>query len=85
MQVVDRISALERRAATLNLTLWRVCRLADVDYGNVSRWKRGLVSPTVRTLDVSLGAVEAKMDELEQEMIAALSERSSACPPRLPA
>jgi len=82
MQVADRISALERRAATLNLTLWRVCQLAGADYGNISRWKRGLASPTLRTFDGTLGPVEAKMDELESEMIAALSERPAGPPSR---
>lgn len=85
MQVSDHISALERRAATLNLTLWRVCKLAGVDYSNISRWQSGKSSPTVKKLESSVSAIDAKLTELEGEMLGALTARRGNDRSRLPA
>lgn len=72
MQYRDRIEAIEARAARLNLTLWRLCRDAGVDYSTLHRWKSDETSPNVATLERVLGQLERMLDELEDKMRKAL-------------
>lgn len=81
MQVADRIIALERRAGAINLSLWRVCKLAQADYSNISRWKRGLCSPTERVAEDTLATVESKVKELEEAVLAKLVQRPASADP----
>jgi hypothetical protein len=73
MQITDRISATEARASRLNLSLWRVCKMAGVDFSNISRWRAGQVSPTIARFEDVMGKLEAKLGDLEAAMAAGLS------------
>lgn len=75
MQVEDRISAIEKRAAALNLSLWRVSKLAGIDYCNISRWRKSETSPTLRLFEQSMSRLETTLSELERTMLATLSAR----------
>jgi hypothetical protein len=68
MHIADRIFAIERRAETLNLSLWRLSKIANVDYSNISRWRRGECSPTIGRFETVMGALEAQVTELERKM-----------------
>jgi hypothetical protein len=72
MQVTDRISVTEARASRLNLSLWRVCKMAGVDFSNISRWRTGQVSPTIARFEDVMGKLEAKLGDLEKAMVAGL-------------
>lgn len=82
MQTLDRISAAEDRASRLNLSLWRVSKLAGVDYSNIHRWKRGECSPRMDLFEQVLGAIEGKLSDLEQAMAARLATPASPVPAR---
>lgn len=77
MQIHDRISAIDRRAAGMNLKLARVCRLAGVDYSLVWKWRRGRVRPLVETFERVTGDLERQLDVLEQETRDRLNRQAS--------
>jgi len=68
MQYLDRIDAIDARAQAVNLSLWRVCRRAKVDYSRISRWRTGDSSPNVRTLEKYIGLLNAELDKIEQRL-----------------
>lgn len=72
MQHLERIEAIERRADTLNLSLWEVCRRAHLDYSRIARWRKKQNTPLVTTLDTYLSRLEAEMTAIERETLAAL-------------
>lgn len=84
MQATNRIDAIERRAAGLNLSLWRVAKLAGVEYSNLSRWRRGEASPTMHLYDDVMTSLEGKLTELEACMLERLLA-AKAPPPHRPA
>ena len=69
MQVADRISDIEKRAARINLKLFPLCKAAGVSWGNLRRWRDGEVSPTVNLFEKTLAALELKLSEREQEIL----------------
>jgi len=78
MQAHDRISAIEGRAEVLNLSLWRVCKLAGVDFSNISRWRRGECSPSIDRFQSVMSTLEEKLAELEEQMANNLRGRVKA-------
>jgi len=74
MQVIDRINAIEARGAKLHLSLWKLCRLAGVDYSSVARWRNG-GDPLHSSFETAAGKLDAKLDEVELELFAQLSEK----------
>lgn len=75
MQTHDRINALTERAALLNLSLWRVCKLAGVDYSTVTRWRNSECNPTIVRFAEITTKVERQIQELEYDMAAKLIDR----------
>jgi hypothetical protein len=75
MQIHDRINALNDRAAVLNLSLWRVCKLAGVDYGTVSRWRNNECNPTINRFSEFTTKVESQIESLEYDMAMRLIDR----------
>lgn len=80
MQAANRIDAIERRASELNLSLWRVAKLAGVDYSNLSRWRRGENSPTLQLYDEVMTSLETKLSELEACMLDRLLRQAPVRP-----
>ncbi len=78
MQFLDRINAIEQRAARVNLSLWQLCRDAGVDYSIIHRWKNSEMSPNVATLDRHLGRLEEKLAEIETKILRELTEAAQA-------
>jgi transcriptional regulator with XRE-family HTH domain len=74
MQVNDRIDAIAERAARMNLSLARLCRLAGTDYSQVWRWRQGRCRPFVHTAERATRLLETKLVELEH----GLSERKAS-------
>lgn len=64
MQFLDRIDEIEKRAKAVNLSLWRLCRSAKVDYSRLRAWRQG-GNATVRTLTRYVEALEAELVAVE--------------------
>lgn len=77
MQLADRIEAIEARLRDINLTLWRLCKDAGVDYGTLHRWRTGKSTPLVTTLEQHLGALEGALRLHEATILTKLSKRKS--------
>lgn len=68
MQYLERISEIQRRASTINLGLGVIARRAKVPVSTLWRWQTGKVSPTQRTLDKYLSALEAQLESEERKI-----------------
>jgi hypothetical protein len=75
MQVHDRIGALNDRAASLNLSLWRVCKSAGIDYSTVSRWRNSDCNPTILRFAEITQKIEQQLEKLEYDMAMKLIDR----------
>lgn len=86
MQSLDRMNAIEARARAINLSVWRVCQGAEVDYSNWSRWRKQACSPTERVFDAAMSKLERQLDHLERQLYERLSVQlsSRSSEPRLP-
>ncbi|WP_414462931.1 hypothetical protein [Hyphomicrobium sp. DY-1] len=76
MQIADRISELQKRAARINLLWTPTCKEAGVSWANVRAWQDGTRSPTVRNLDKTLAALERVIAEHEQKILKDLTSQS---------
>lgn len=74
MQAITRIDAIETRAATLNVSLWELCRRTGWAYSTLRRWRKGEASPTERTVSQRLGALERELDGIETKLREAVSD-----------
>lgn len=75
MQVHDRIGALNARAASLNLSLWRVCKSAGIDYSTVARWRNSDCNPTILRFAEITQKIEQQIEKLEFDMAMTLIGR----------
>jgi transcriptional regulator with XRE-family HTH domain len=75
MEYLARISEIETRALAVNMTLHEVCTKAGVKFHGVSRWKNGDVSPTARTVERDLSALERFLDDQERLLFARLEPK----------
>lgn len=75
MQVADRIETIVNRAAGINLSLFSLCKQAEVDYGQVHHWRLGEVNPTVKKFEQVTSQLETKLSELEEQMLRNLAGR----------
>ena len=77
MQFLDRIDAIEVRAGQVRLSLWELCRRADLDYSRISRWRAGDNSPIERTLDRYVDGLTREVEKVEAELRAHLLANSN--------
>lgn len=70
------IEEIERRASALNLTLTRLCGLADVPVYNVFRWRSGATAPGLYKYRATMAALEYALDA-ERERLRKLVEASA--------
>lgn len=82
MQWIDRISAIKERAARLNVSVSRLCRETGWTYSTLYRWEHRTSSPNDRTVTVRLGAIEARLSEMEARVVAATETRRRLDPVR---
>lgn len=80
MQRNHRIDAIEGRAKGLNLSLRRLCEVAEVEYTSVWRWRRGDVEPTSERLESVLAALEDALSDLETSMVKRIRARPEGRP-----
>lgn len=76
MQTIHRIEAIESRAQEINLELARLCRLADVDYSTVWRWKTGASRPLLHNFETVTRKLDAKLEELETAIVERIQKAS---------
>jgi len=70
MKQIDPIKAIKERAEAVGYTMADVCRVADIDQSQSSRWLNGNTRPlydTVIKLEGALAAlIKARQDSLKQ-------------------
>lgn len=71
MQRLIRISAIRAKSEALGLSLFALCREADVGYSKVWRWLRGQSQPGVRDYDEICGKLEAALRSRIERAVAA--------------
>ncbi len=70
MQATERITAIEKRAAILNMSLFRLCKREGVDYSTLYRWRNDRTEPKPSKVAAHLGKLERALGRIEQDVIA---------------
>lgn len=83
MQSTVRMKEISDRASAINLTVWRLCKEAGVDYASWSRWHKGEVSPTERVFELAMTKLEGRLREREFALYQRLAPRFDDQPARL--
>lgn len=68
MQHLERISAIERQATAINLSLPLICQRAAVPVSTIWRWQHGKTAPNTRTIDSHLGKLERALADAVKEV-----------------
>ncbi len=78
MDHMQEIAEVERRARELNLTVWELCRRADVHYALWYRWRGGESVPILRTWNATFPKMTATLEREEARLMAAIKQRGAA-------
>lgn len=71
------IAAIQAEAEALNLTLYRLCRLAEVEPSKVARWGVGAHEPTLSDLKATMEKLEAALAAEKQRLLKAITGRAA--------
>lgn len=74
MQILDRISAIEKRAAVVHLSLARVCAEAGVYHSTVARWREGTDPKEAKAADICR-RLERVVEDHEKRIFTVLAPR----------
>lgn len=84
MYHLEKLKALEDRAALVNVSLHTLCQQAGVGAWQLQRWRKERVSPQARVFERDMQKLSDALDAIEARIFASLAAKFHASPDKRP-